>query len=150
MIYIRSIYKLPSHYLMKKSPTSWRGILVLISSKYFNPILCAFVSVDSAFRSSNVRQPFSYSFKAVAGPIPHTSPNKLIVRTCKITSEPIFYLEYWKYNMLLLSNIIVNCILQSVWFIRNFLVEENNKKREIKISERGKKAQENVFINNLV
>lgn len=62
-------------------PTSWRGIRCLISLKYFNPNFWAFVSELSFLRSSNVRCPFSYNFSAVAGPIPHTSPNKDIVRT---------------------------------------------------------------------
>lgn len=61
--------------------TSWRGILFLISSKYFNPNFCEFVSESSFFRSSSARYPFSYSFSAVAGPIPQISPNKFIVRT---------------------------------------------------------------------
>ena len=61
--------------------TSWRGIRCPISSKYFNPNFCAFVSESSFLRSSNERCPFSYNFSAVDGPMPHTSPNNDIVRT---------------------------------------------------------------------
>lgn len=61
--------------------TSWRGIRSLISSKYFSPNFCAFVSEPSFLRSSNERCPFSYNFNAVDGPMPHTSPNNDIVRT---------------------------------------------------------------------
>jgi hypothetical protein len=70
--------------------TSCRGILCLISSKNFNPILWAYESDSSFCRSSRVRCPFSYNLSAVAGPIPQTSPNKLMVRTFKLNCADIY------------------------------------------------------------
>lgn len=68
--------------------TSSRGTLFLISSKNFNPNFCALVNESSFFRSSSVRCPFSYSLRAVAGPMPQTSPNRVTVRTFTDLENP--------------------------------------------------------------